>query len=446
MIRTELSRAAAWMGGRLVGDDLRFEGVSTDTRTMTPGQPSGPLFVALRGPNFDAHDKLADAAAAGAVATVTEREIGSGLPQIIVDDTRHALGMLAATWRLEFDLPLVAITGSNGKTTTKEMIAAIFAQAGPTLATRGNLNNEIGLPLTLLSLAPEHRYAVVEMGANHPGEIAALCGIARPTIGVITNAARAHLEGFGNIEGVAAIINADDEYAPLWRELACDRRVLTFGFSDHADIRATQIQSRWDEEGGATRFELHAKHGDVLVALHFVGRHMVADALAAAAAGLSAGLDLGTVADGLAATRPVAGRMRLLRPMPELTVLDDCYNANPDSVAAALAVLADFPGERWFVFADLLEIGSEGERLHREVGELAQRSGVTRLMTVGDAARYASEVFGGEHYTDVPALLMALALPAGHKIAVLVKGSNAMGLNRVVQRLMDSAPLAAEVG
>jgi UDP-N-acetylmuramoyl-tripeptide--D-alanyl-D-alanine ligase len=457
MIRTDLSRASAWMDGRLIGADAHFDGACTDTRSMTPGQ----LFIALRGPNFDAHDKLADAVDAGAVGVVTEREIGCGLPQIVVDDTRRALGALAAGWRLAFDLPLIAITGSNGKTTTKEMVAAILSQAGSTLATRGNLNNEIGLPLTLLALAPEHRYAVVEMGANHPGEVAALCGIARPTIGVITNAARAHLEGFGSIEGVAqakgeifsglaeggtAVINADDEYASLWRDLARDRRVLSFGFSEGADIRATQMQSRWDEDGGATRFELHAKRDDVPVTLNFVGRHMVADALAAAAAGLAAGLDLGTVADGLAAARPVAGRLRLLRPLPQLTILDDCYNANPDSVAAALDVLADFPGERWFVFADLLEIGTDGDRLHREVGELAQRTGVTRLMTVGDAARHASTAFGGEHFADVPALLAALESPAGREVTVLVKGSNAMGLGRVVQQLMRAAPAAAEVG
>jgi len=457
MIRADLQRAARWTDGVLRGTDASFEGVSTDTRTLQPGR----LFIALRGPNFDAHDRIADAVTGGAAGAVVDREVECTLPTIMVADTRHALGALAGAWRLEFDIPLIAVTGSNGKTTTKEMVATILAQAGPALATTGNLNNDIGLPLTLLALAPEHRHAVVEMGANHPGEIANLCRIARPTISVITNAARAHLEGFGSIESVArakgeiiaglaeggtAIINADDPYVGLWRELAREHRLLTFGLSDNADIRATQIQSRWDEEGGATRFELHAKHGEVPVALRFVGRHMVINALAAAAAGLAAGLDLGTVADGLAAARPVAGRLRLLRPVPGLIVVDDCYNANPDSVAAALDVLAEMPGERWFVFADLLEIGADGERLHREVGERARSRGVTRLLTVGSAARNASAAFGGEHFDDLDALMGALSLPADREVTVLVKGSNAMGLSRVVQMLQGTAPLAAEVG
>jgi UDP-N-acetylmuramoyl-tripeptide--D-alanyl-D-alanine ligase len=462
MIVADLQRAARWMGGRLVhasGGEAEFEGVSTDTRSLTVGQ----LFFALRGPNFDAHDKLSEAVSAGAKALVTEREVDAGVPCIVVDDTRRALGALAAAWRLQFDLPLVAITGSNGKTTTKDMVAAIFSQAGPTLATTGNFNNEIGLPLTLLNLAPHHRYAVVEMGANHAGEIAALCEIARPTIAVITNAARAHLEGFGSVEGVAqakaeifeglaeggtAIINADDAFAASWRERAKDRRILSFGLGDHADIHASQIESRQDEEGGATRFELHAKRGEVSVALRFVGQHMVQNALAAAAACLAAGLDLSTVADGLAVARPVPGRLQLLRPTARLTVLDDCYNANPDSVAAGLAVLAEMHGERWFVFGDLLEIGPDGERLHREVGQLAARSGVTRLLTVGEAARHASEAFGGagEHYIDAPSLLAALDLPTDRDVAVLVKGSNAMGLDRVVKQLTHTAPPAAEVG
>jgi UDP-N-acetylmuramoyl-tripeptide--D-alanyl-D-alanine ligase len=459
MIRTDLERAAAWMNGRLLGGNKTFEGVFTDTRAPV----AGGLFFALRGPNFDAHDKL-DEAAAGAAALVVERELSADVPLIVVDDTRRALGALAAAWRLEFDLPLIAITGSNGKTSTKEMVAAILSQAGPTLATSGNFNNEIGLPLTLLNLTSAHRYAVVEMGANHPGEIAALCAITRPTIGLITNAARAHLEGFGNVEGVArakgeiftalaeggtAIINADDDYAPLWREQALERRVLSFGLGESADIRASQIQSRWDEEGGATRFELHAKRGDVPVTLRFVGQHMVLNALAAAAAGIAAGLDLGTVADGLVNARPVPGRLQILRPTKHLTVLDDCYNANPDSVAAALAVLAEMPGERWFVFADLLEIGAESERLHHEVGDLAASSGVTRLITVGEAAQHACAAFGAEgseHYKDVPSLLASLSLPLEHEIAVLVKGSNAMGLSRVVRQLVQAAPMTAEVG
>jgi UDP-N-acetylmuramoyl-tripeptide--D-alanyl-D-alanine ligase len=343
MIAMRLSEACERLHGALHGEDIRFRGVSTDTRTLQVGQ----LFVALRGPNFDAHQFLAQAADAGAVAALVEHDVAASMPFLKVSDTRAALGQLAASWRAQFSLPVIAVTGSNGKTTVKEMIAAILAKAGPVLATQGNLNNDIGVPLTLFDLGDAHRCAVIEMGANHPGEIASLCGIARPTIAAITLCAPAHLEGFGSVEGVAkakgeiiaglpgdgtAVLNADDPYLDLWRGLAGTRSVVTFGLGSGADVSA-RINGAADPD--RSRFQLLTGQGEADIDMPLPGRHNIMNALAAAACTLAAGVALDAIRDGLNGMLPVKGRLVVKHLRSGARLIDDTYNANPSSLRAA---------------------------------------------------------------------------------------------------------------
>lgn len=448
MIAMSLSAAAAALDANRIGDDLHFTGVSTDTRSLSAGQ----LFFALRGPNFDAHDKLDDALAAGAVAAVVERAMPSALPQLVVGDTRSALGILARAWRQRFTLPVLAVTGSAGKTTVKEMLAAIMRTQGPVLATRGNLNNDIGLPLTLFQLDAEHRAAVLEMGANHAGDIALLVAIARPQVGVITLCAPCHLEGFGSIEGVArtkgemfaglpddgvAILNNDDVQAPLWRELAGRRRVLSFGAN--ADFHAADIRAT--DDGSA--FVLHAPQGMVDIILKHRGLHNVRNALAAAAAASAAGVSLADIRRGLAEAGTVNGRLQYRAGIGGCRLIDDSYNANPASMAAALEVLAAEPTPRWLVFGDMRELGPDAVDYHRAVGAQASGAGVTRLFTHGALAAHAAERFNGiaVHGEDHPAVLAALqaalAQDAATPPTILIKGSRAMALDQVANRLAE---------
>lgn len=447
------SQAIAQAGGRLQGQDTAFCAVGTDSRVDCRGQ----LFVALRGERFDGHEYVAAAMAAGAAIAMVDHPLPLDLPQWIVDDTRLGLGRLAAAWRDRFPGRIVAVTGSNGKTTVKEMLAAILARRGRVRATQGNLNNDIGMPLTLLR-ARDEDYLVLEMGANHPGEIGYMTDLARPDLALVTNAGRAHLEGFGSVEGVARakgeiarglaphgtfVVGGDSPFTPLWRELAGGRPVVTFALDQAADLQAERasVQVAWDADGFRTRFVARYRGSEIPLTLRLAGQHNVRNALAAAAAALALGLDAEAVREGLASLQPVKGRL-CPRDCGGVGVIDDTYNANPDSIAAAIAVLAGLPGRRWLVLGDLGELGAGAPQLHAEIGESARRAGIDRLATVGTLSANATRAFGagGQHFADQPALLASLqsALEPGDR--VLVKGSRAARMERVVEAL------CAEVG
>lgn len=449
MIAMTLAETAAAVAGRLDGVDRAYRGVSTDTRTLINGQ----LFFALRGPNFDAHALLGAAAAAGAAGAVVERLGPEPASQVEVGDTRRALGRLARHWRARHTLPVLAVTGSAGKTTVKEMLAAILRLAGPVLATSGNLNNDIGVPQTLFRLDATHGFAVIEMGANQAGDIATLVEIAEPRVGIITLCAPAHLEGFGDLETVArtkgeivaglpvdgvAVINADDAYAPLWRALAGTRRVLTFGIG--GDVRARDV----DLGGSGSRFVLCCEQGEIAIELTHRGLHNVRNALAAAAGALAVGSSLEHIRAGLAAATLVAGRLQVSEIGHDARVIDDSYNANPASLAAAIDVLASEYGHRWLVLGDMAELGPEAAHYHHAAGESASRAGIERLFTLGQLARSAADGFGGtaRHFDSrdelTAALREALSAVRGERTTVLIKGSRVMALDEVAAALCRS--------
>jgi UDP-N-acetylmuramoyl-tripeptide--D-alanyl-D-alanine ligase len=437
-------------GGRLHGADRSYLGVSTDTRTLSTGE----LFVALRGPNFNGNEFVPAAAAAGAAGAVVDREQPLGLSQIIVDDTQRALEQAAQRWRKRFSIPVIGVAGSNGKTTAKEMTAQILAQAGACLATRGNLNNHIGVPLTLLRLAPEHRYAVVEMGANRAGDVSALVQIAQPTIGVITNAGAEHLEGFGSLEGVAraegemvaglgdsdiAVINADDTFSDLWRSMT-RARVISFGVHKAADFHAIGLRVEGDPDCFITCFTLTCPLGEVSIDLQLAGEHNVANAVAAAAAAYAAGATLEHIARGLAAMRAVRGRLQLKTARSGAWLIDDSYNANPSSVRAGIEVLAQLEGRRWLVLGDMAELGEFADAAHSEAGEYARTHGIERLFAMGPLAALAARSFGpgAETFADADSLARALE-GAGPDVRILIKGSRVNRLERVVDALVVPA-------
>lgn len=443
-----LSEIARLLDAEWHGSDVQVATVATDTRKL----PAGSLFVALRGERFDAHDFLAQARDGGAVAALVDRAGDWPLPYVLVNDTRQALGRLAAALRARLAVKVIGITGSNGKTTVKEMTASILRQVGPTLFTEGNLNNDIGVPLTLFRLSDEHAYAVVEMGANHLGEIDYLARIAQPDVGLVTNAGSAHLEGFGSKEGIArgkgemfqalpvsaaAVINADDAYADLWRQLAGNRRVIDFGIDKPAAVSAQDIQG--------SRFLLRTPTGEVPVELPLPGRHNIMNALAAAAVATALDVPLATIAAGLAATPVVKGRLNRRQALQGATVLDDTYNANPNSLRAGLDVLAAERGERWLVLGDMAELGPDAEELHAQAGEWALARGVYRLFTVGRLSAAASKRFGchGEHFTNKTALISRLADALRPGVTVLIKGSRSSGMEQVVEALLVTDPAEA---
>jgi UDP-N-acetylmuramoyl-tripeptide--D-alanyl-D-alanine ligase len=443
MMAMQLAEAASLLDVRCTAADVAFTGVSTDTRRLEPGT----LFFALQGPNFDGHDFVEAARAQGAAAAAVSRECDTGLPLLRVADTRLALGRLAMHWRNRFDLPVIAITGSNGKTTVRAMTAAILSRCGQTLSTHGNLNNDIGLPLTLARLSADDEYAVLELGANHPGEIAYLAGLARPTIAVVTNAGAAHLEGFGSLEGVArakgevfaglgpdgvAVINAEDAYAPLWRQLAARCRVVDFGFVETAAVHAA-----W--EGGADESDIRMQTplGEIELRLPLPGRHNVLNALAAAAVSLAAGAGLAAVCEGLESLTPVAGRFSRRRLPGGVTVIDDTYNANPDSLQVALEVLALASGETWLVLGDMGELGAGSADLHRTAGRTARELGIDRVYALGPLARETAAAFGGPGgaFAELDELLAALRRDLSGPLHILVKGSRRMRMEQVVDAL-----------
>jgi UDP-N-acetylmuramoyl-tripeptide--D-alanyl-D-alanine ligase len=447
MMALQLSAAARILSASQRGADVAFRGVSTDSRKPMPGA----LFFALHGPNFDGHAFVEAARQQGAAAAAVSRPLDTSLPLLQVDDTRLALGALCAAWRRRFRLPVVAITGSNGKTTVRAMLASILSRCGRTLSTQGNLNNDIGLPLTLARLDAADRFAVIEMGANHPGEIDYLAGIAAPTIGVITNAAPAHLEGFGDLDGVArakgelfarlapdgvAILNADDPRAPLWRSLAAHCRRLEFGLAPGCDVTA-----HWEGDVSGSTLQLVTPQDGIALRLPLPGRHNVMNALAASAAALAAGAGLAEIRAGLEALTPVAGRFDVHALPGAITVIDDTYNANPGSLQVALDVLARAPGAHWLVLGDMGELGATGVQLHREAGVQARQAGVARLFTLGALAAEAAAGFGAGATvcTSLEELLAALHAELHGPLQILVKGSRRMRMERVVQGLVPSS-------
>ncbi len=447
-MKRTLSEAARVVGGELIGEDRPYGCVCTDSRTLKPGA----LFVALRGPTFDGAAFVQAAAAQGAIGALVERAAPGGLPQVRVPNTLRALQELAGHWRADFNLPVVAVAGSNGKTTAKEMTAAILSRMGLCMATHGNLNNHIGVPVTLMRLEAAHRSAVIEMGANAIGDVAALMRIARPTVGLITNAGAEHLEGFGNLDGVAkgegetvscleadgtAVINADDAYAGYWRGISGARRIVTFGVRAGADFTAKNIFQGIERGEFATRFTLSSPLGERAIMLKAGGAHNIGNALAAAAAASAAGASLEEIALGLADFRAVSGRLQLKVGARGSWIIDDSYNANPSSVRAALEVLRTLSGPTWLVLGDMAELGESSQDSHAHIGSYARDCGIKRLFAMGPLSSRAVETFGsgGEWFAEADSLTRRLQAELTPGVTVLIKGSRINRLERVVQAL-----------
>jgi UDP-N-acetylmuramoyl-tripeptide--D-alanyl-D-alanine ligase len=443
-----LAEAAGAIGARLVGDgSARFDGVSTDTRSVRRGQ----LFVAIRGEHFDGHDFLAVARERGAAAALVDEKHGGSapLPLLVADETRRALGRLGRNWRLRFAPAMIAITGSNGKTTTKEMLASILRRhAGEdgALATRGNLNTDIGVPMTLLDLRASHRYCAVELGMNHPGEIALLAEIARPNVALVNNAQREHLEFMQSVEAVAAenasvfdalpadgvaVLNAEDAMAGIFRKKAGKRRRIEFG------IAAGDVTGRYALKPLESEIVLRTPAGEARTTLAIPGLHNVRNALAAAACAHAAGIPAESIGAGLAAFRPYAGRLQVKKTVAGATLIDDSYNANPDSVRAAIDVLATQPAPTILVLGDMGEVGEQGPEFHKEIGAYARAQNISSLFALGDAAQHAVDAFGtaGRHAKSLEDLLHAVRESASPKATILVKGSRFMKMERVVMAL-----------
>lgn len=446
-IRAFLSQIQSWVEGSRMTADAVFNGISTDTRKLMPGS----LFVALKGENFDAHDFLPELVGKGAAAVVAERLPDNyPLPALVVPDTRLALSQIATGWRNQFDIPVIGVTGSNGKTTTKEMTASILRAAFGEgfLATAGNLNNDIGVPMTLFRLDDCHHAAVIEMGVNHPGEMTSLTMVACPTVALVNNAQREHQEFFDGIEASArengsaisllpangvAVFPADEAYTSLWCELAGGRRVVTFGFSEDADVSAD-----YREQDGLTEMNLTVGSETVAVRLTAQGRHNVRNAMAAAASAYAAGMGLDEIVRGLEAFRPVKGRLERKRAFNGALLIDDTYNANPDSVRAAVDVLADSGQHSILVLGDMGEVGKEGVRFHEEVGAYAKERGISRLLGFGEMAKAVVKAFGpgAQHFERLDELNRVLGNEVTPDSVVLVKGSRFMKMERVVEPLM----------
>lgn len=437
----------------LVGDkNVMINRVHTDTRTLA----AGDLFVALRGERFDAHDFLPQAAASGAVAAIAEHGLHeAGMSGLIVADAKRALGELAAAWRAQFDLPLIAVTGSNGKTTVTQMIASILKALSPehSLATQGNLNNDIGVPLTLLRLRSHHQIAVIELGMNHPGEIAYLAELTQCTVAVVNNAQREHQEFMHTVEAVAlengsvisglpasgvAVFPSDDAYTALWRGLSGTREKICF--SSGAIPAEITAQAEWHE--AAWRMSLATPLGSASCQLRIAGRHNVKNALAATAAALGAGVPLSAIVQGLDAFEAVKGRSRALRVAvggKTYNVIDDTYNANPDSVRAAIEILAELPAPHLLILGDMGEVGDQGPEFHAEIGEYAAECGIESLMCMGELMRYGAAVFpGARHFGGMESLTAAVLADLPQYRSILVKGSRFMKMERIVQAIEAS--------
>jgi UDP-N-acetylmuramoyl-tripeptide--D-alanyl-D-alanine ligase len=439
----DAAEAARAVSGKLHGASARFSGVSTDSRSVA----AGDLFIALRGDRFDGHGYVNEAARRGAVAAMTSRSVDGGVSQVVVDDTRLGLGRLAGYWRRKHALPLVALTGSNGKTTVKEMLAAILAaQCGSrdaVLATEGNLNNDIGMPLTLLGLRDGHRFAVIEMGMNHAGEIDYLTRIAQPSVALVNNAQRAHVGTLGSVEAIAhakgeiysglaasgiAVVNEDDAFAPYWKKLNASRRIVTFGLRESADVRATVSGSQVRIVTPADAF---------VVTLQVSGEHNLRNALAACAAAHALEIASHAIQDGLNHFTGVPGRLQRRRGISGSWVIDDSYNANPESMRAAIQVLAAEPGRKVFVMGDMGELGEDAPAMHAEVGKFARDSGIDALIALGVASRNAADAFGpgAAHFSAIEPARAAAAREAAAGATILVKGSRFMQMERLADGL-----------
>lgn len=450
MIEMTIAQLAALFELHEAPAGIEFKGISIDTRTLQPGN----LFVAVPGEKFDGHDFVEEARKKGAVAALVSRKVDSSLVQLQVPDATLALGKIATNWRNQFKLPIVAVTGSNGKTTLKNMIASIFTAAchgndTDVLATQGNLNNHWGLPLTLSRLGVHHKYAVIEMGMNHPGEIDYLTNLTRPSVAVITNAAAAHLEGVGNIEGVArakaeifhglqangaAVLNRDDAFYKFWQEKTKDHPQISFGFNDDAEVGATLHEAKQNQH-----VTLKTPKGDIDIHLPLLGKHNVANALAAAAAALAVGVDLKAIKSGLENIEPAKGRLQIHQLANGVKIIDDTYNANPFSLQAAIDTLKAFAGKKILVLGDMRELGEDAKSLHQHAGQNIKHSGIDYLFTYGELSSCASQAFGegAYHFNEQEKLVNALKPFLHNTTTILVKGSRSMRMENVVAGLVQ---------
>ncbi len=446
----KLSHMAFLLHARLIGEDRDITRFSTDTRALTGGE----LFIALSGAHFNGNRFAADAAARGAIAVVvSEEQQNLAVPQLLVEDTHVALGKIAHAWREQFDIVGVAITGSAGKTTTKEFAGSIFSEMGPTLATLGNKNNDIGVPVTLFRLDDSHRYGVFELGANHLGEIAYTSNLVAPQAAVITNVGSAHLEGFGSREGIAkakgeiygglvkggiACINLDDEFAGYWKELCKHRQQLHFSLEKKADLWVDNIRQA---NSGCYAFDLHVGTRTADIELKLIGRHNIANALAAASLAHACHVPLEKIVAGIEKTRPVPGRLNLHLLNPSCRLIDDTYNANPSSMKAAIDVLAEMPGRRVLVTGDMGELGRATETGHNEVGEYAKMKKIDALYSVGQYSHFTAAGFGPEAKTfaEQQSLIEDLEKELETVVTLLVKGSRSASMENVVNTLLDNS-------
>jgi len=446
-----LSEIAALTGGQLCGADVAVSAFGIDSRTLQPGQ----VYVAIQGENFDGNDFIGTAEQAGAVAVVIRQDRIAQVPCVKVADTRLALAQIASAWRKKHAVQVVGVTGSNGKTTVKEMVAAILTVSGSTLFTQGNLNNAIGVPLTLLRLQDSHRYAVIEMGANHPGEIAYTSQYAQADVVVVNNAGGAHLAGFGSVDGVArakgeiittlkpqgvAVINRDDTFFEYWQSLAGNRKTVSFGLNGQAEVRATAVHAEIVAGKFQTVFTLLCPQGEIHVRLQLAGEHNVKNALAAATVALALGLSLDEIEEGLATVSAVNGRLQPLQGHLGNIVIDDTYNANPDSLRAGLDVLAYCPGKPWLVLGMFGEMGSDSASVHRSLASMIKSSGVQRVFAVGNDCCHTVDAFGqgASHYQNQHDLIGALKSEMTGEETILVKGSRSQQMEHVVAALVDN--------
>jgi UDP-N-acetylmuramoyl-tripeptide--D-alanyl-D-alanine ligase len=451
MIKMALSEIAKNLNGTLIGVDAEISGVSIDTRTLKAGN----LYIAIAGKNFDGHDFVDSAKDAGAVAVLTHKKLDTDLPQILVENTHSALGKLAALWREKMPAKIVGVTGSNGKTTTKEMLAAILSVNDSVLFTQGNLNNDIGVPLTLLKISSENRFAVIEMGANHVGEIAYTSRLTNADVVIITNVGAAHLEGFGDLNGVAktkgeiietlnpngvAILNRDDAFFNYWKDVAGTRKILTFGLHENAAIRAENIEVKIENYQFITRFDLICDDEKISVDLSLAGNHNVLNALAATAATSALGISLEQIKQGLESMSPVKGRMQFLRGNLGSTIINDTYNANTSSLQVALDVLQKCDGEHWVVLGAFGELGENAENLHFEMGETLRNYGVKRLFAIGELTQRTVAAFGenAQYFASQTELLAALIPELTGNETILIKGSRSQRMENVTAALIES--------
>lgn len=447
----KLSEIAECIHGQLIGEDAVITSASIDTRTIKPGQ----LYIGIKGKNFDGNDFVDKAEQAGAIAAIVNKGFAAAIPHIIVDDTHLALAELASGWRKKTPVSVVGITGSNGKTTVKEMVAAILGVNDNVLFTQGNLNNDIGVPLTLLRLNEQHRYAVIEMGANHPGEIKYTSKYAQADVVVITNVGPAHIEGFGSLDGVArakgeiiqtlkekgiAILHRNDDYFDYWKSVAGIRKIMSFGLNDSADVTAHSIKTEIHNNQFATTFELVAGQGSLAVNLKLAGRHNVINALAATAACLALGIELKQIKRGLESVIPVTGRLQPLVSRLGNIVIDDTYNANSASLKAGLDVLANCEGEPWLVLGAFGELGPESLKIHEEIGELIKSRGIVRLLAIGSDARNTVKSFGqgATFFETQQNLIEVLKQELKGDETILIKGSRAQRMENVAAALVEN--------